>query len=437
MWIKKPTFPNEPELQDVWVNKPTCDILIKSFERFDCLERLIHSIKWYYPDMPIIIADDSREEVPEYITSIPNVKVIKLPYNIGLSAGRNALLKESKAEYVIKCDDDLIFNDETRIDKLIDILEKDKEVDIIGGIWRANGKKAIGWDGKIEIINKGIQFKPLTSKWKVIGNTPYRKTDLVINFFVARREKLPFWDERLKISREHLDYDLMLKEKKVNVYYTPSVIVGHLHKGNDFYKEKRFGGNKYWNDIFMKKWGLESSPSYSAQETEIRDINILKGIKPNIVVLGVGHSNTTITTKQLGVLGWNLRDADEEYAESVSVREMNDEILRTKFFDYDKALRIIEKFPQPWAIKDPRFAKGTLPYWRKVFEIYKPILLWVKKDRDKVRESYVKRGESPKKVDLYFENCERYYESWNYMKISIDEEQIQEAISLWKNTHCL
>jgi len=89
--------------------------------------------------------------------------------------------------------------------------------------------------------------------------------------------------------------------------------------------------------------------------------------RPHIVVLGIGHSNTSITSKQLFALGWNAGDADAEFVDSVSLRDINLQIAKTGEFSLREAREALAALPQPWAVKDPRFGKpcnsGCLP-WR-------------------------------------------------------------------------
>src|SRR6185437_9108184 len=79
--------------------------------------------------------------------------------------------------------------------------------------------------------------------------------------------------------------------------------------------------------------------------------------RPNVLVYGVGHSGTTILTRMLFALGWNSADADEQYAESVSIRDLNRRLLsdRGKEIDRSGLTAALSALPDPWALKDPRF----------------------------------------------------------------------------------
>ena len=47
--------------------------------------------------------------------------------------------------------------------------------------------------------------------------------------------------------------------------------------------------------------------------------------KPNIIVYGIGHSGTSIVSKMLHELGWNVGiDVDEYHFEDIPTRELNE-----------------------------------------------------------------------------------------------------------------
>jgi hypothetical protein len=64
-------------------------LLIKTYERPASLSLLIDSIRQFYSDIPILVADDSKN--PSFKTS-HNIQYYPLEYDLGLSASRNYLL---------------------------------------------------------------------------------------------------------------------------------------------------------------------------------------------------------------------------------------------------------------------------------------------------------------------------------------------------------
>jgi glycosyltransferase involved in cell wall biosynthesis len=91
-------------------------VLIKTFERPDCLRRLVASIRRFYPRIPILVVDDSREPldlVREGVT-----RYLHEPYN-SLSSGRNFGLRHVETPYVLVIDDDMVFGRKTDIGRML------------------------------------------------------------------------------------------------------------------------------------------------------------------------------------------------------------------------------------------------------------------------------------------------------------------------------
>ena len=87
--------------------------IIKTFERPKSVDRLIRSIRRHYPELKIMVGDDSFHPTPR-----SDVQYVRLPEDIGLSAGRNELLKRVETPFFLLLDDDLEFHRGTRIERL-------------------------------------------------------------------------------------------------------------------------------------------------------------------------------------------------------------------------------------------------------------------------------------------------------------------------------
>jgi glycosyltransferase involved in cell wall biosynthesis len=183
--------------QDLVNNNLT--VLIKTFERPALLKRLVVSIKRKYPHLPIIVVDDSRSP-----SQIEGIKTIVMPYDIGVSAGRNEGLLHVDTKYILILDDDFIFYRYTNLKSSMAIMEKYPQIDIMGG----------------EIIylplyykidySKGDNLHPTKSnatmpRGSFIGGLPVY--DKVPNFYIGKtdRIKLVGWDPNLK-RLDHADF---------------------------------------------------------------------------------------------------------------------------------------------------------------------------------------------------------------------------------------
>jgi glycosyltransferase involved in cell wall biosynthesis len=75
------------------------------------------------------VADDSRAPVRDLG---PGVDVIALPFNSGVAVGRNAALDEVRTEFVFVCDDDIVLTALTDLAVLMDYLDHNPQVDLVG-----------------------------------------------------------------------------------------------------------------------------------------------------------------------------------------------------------------------------------------------------------------------------------------------------------------
>lgn len=186
--------------------------VIKTFERPYKLRRLLKSIKRTFPDLKIIIVDDSKDTVK---SDDENIKVITLPFDSGVSAGRAAGLEEVKTPFVINLDDDFIFSRKTKIVKATKYLEKNLNVDLVAG--------------EVTYLPYYIQYNYKTHKLMDYSATPIHKKGTVIdglevfekcaNFFVARTDKLKSvgWDAGLK-RLDHADFFTRARGKLTTVF---------------------------------------------------------------------------------------------------------------------------------------------------------------------------------------------------------------------------
>lgn len=216
--------------------------IIKTFERQECVNDLIDSIKYYYPDLPIIVADDSRNPVPRQ-----DVEYYILPFDSGLSKGRNFLVSKVKTPYVLLLDDDFYFIKETKLEKLLQVLEN-SDLDIVGGRWimKTKGRfKIHSYEGKL-ILEDGVLRHIKESYGKAFGCDLF---DIIHNFFLARTDTLRryTWDEELKV-KEHEDFFFNHKGK-IKVALHPEVFVYHRKHRAKFYNEFR-----HREDIFTAKY---------------------------------------------------------------------------------------------------------------------------------------------------------------------------------------
>jgi hypothetical protein len=90
---------------------PELTALIKTFERPAVVRRLVSSIHRLYPELMIIVVDDSRTP-----SVIEGTETIAMPYDSGIGL-----------------DDDYVFSRQTRLNDALTLMERLPEIDIMGG----------------------------------------------------------------------------------------------------------------------------------------------------------------------------------------------------------------------------------------------------------------------------------------------------------------
>lgn len=159
-----------------------------------------------------------------------------------------------------------------------------------------------------------------------------------------------------------------------------------------------------------------------------------KSERPNVVFLTVGCSNSSVVTRMLEAMGWNLGDVRPVFAENNAVHQVNRRCAWKGWpFNADAARQALAGLPQPWVVKDPKFCE-TLKHWLPLFTPYRPLLLWVTKDMEYVKASYARRFPhefGPGYPEKRFRWCETYFDRWPWGKLRLDVDQIAAAVRLF------
>ena len=111
-------------------------IIIKTFERPKALKNLLLSINKAYSkeSIRILIADDSRTPFVLDFKTNHDIKIHTLPFDSGVSYGRNFLLDKIVTKYFITLDDDFVFCSKTRIEDFIKTLNEHENIDLAAGL---------------------------------------------------------------------------------------------------------------------------------------------------------------------------------------------------------------------------------------------------------------------------------------------------------------
>ena len=202
------TRPAAPSEHSELLNELT--IVIKTFERYKTLDRLLRSIKKYYPSVKIIVVDDNLHP-----KEISGVEKINMPYNSGVSAGRNAGLSDITTKYGLFLDDDFIFFKKTKLDDSLNLIDSDQRIDILGGKVIDLPLFTIHDYSKIGLYP--TESKPVAPIGSKISGLPVY--DKVPNFFICRTDRVRKvgWDNNLK-RLDHADFFTRARGVLLTVY---------------------------------------------------------------------------------------------------------------------------------------------------------------------------------------------------------------------------
>lgn len=185
-------------------------IATKTFLRYDRLRALIASIRRFYPTITVIIADDSDK--PERISG-PHVEHYLMPFGKGWFAGRNLAVSQVTTKYVLWVDDDFIFTARTRLERLVDVLER-TPLDLVGGAVREITGFATTYRQLLRVDpgapGRGNCFRQRRGfHHELLGFPGCVVTDGVVNFFLARTDKVREVGFDPRLSRvAHLEFFL-------------------------------------------------------------------------------------------------------------------------------------------------------------------------------------------------------------------------------------
>ncbi|XP_069544573.1 beta-1,4 N-acetylgalactosaminyltransferase 1a isoform X2 [Brachyistius frenatus] len=182
-------------------------IATKTFLRYDKLKDLIESIRKYYPTVTIVISDDN--EHPQAVTG-PHIEHYIMPFGKGWFAGRNLAVSQVITKYVLWVDDDFIFTSNTKLERMVDILEK-TTLDLVGGAVREVTGFTATFRHTISVEEGGGEGECLHIRLgyhHVIKGFPNCVgADAVINFFMGRTDKLLQVGFDPRLSRHgHLEF---------------------------------------------------------------------------------------------------------------------------------------------------------------------------------------------------------------------------------------
>ena len=224
--VKSNSFQQKPQQLKirVYVVSNLVTIIVKTMGRMEKVFNTLETARRYYPTISIIVSDDA-DNLKQTEGMYRGFYYLPMPYDVGLSAGRNQMVDRVRTEYFLTLDDDFLFDETSRIDYLLHALEESK-FDVAAAKNPIDEEK-FGFDycGIMTVKDRALYLSE--GEYQEIHGCQH--VDFVPNIFVGRTEtfhKKIRWDEALKLG-EHEDFFLRGKHAGIKVLTCPAV--GFIH----------------------------------------------------------------------------------------------------------------------------------------------------------------------------------------------------------------
>lgn len=181
---------------------------LTSFLRFGFLRNAIKDINYNYPECEVLTVDDSDGGIGQAVDKLTTT-VVSMPFDSGIGAKRNEMVRRAKTQYLLMGTDDFLFDQQSRhgVELMAQALENNPGVDVACGRFNNNH-----YEGHIRHVpGEYIKEIPLDINSPRWGDNPecYR-VDLTANYFLARTDRIAPWNEEMKIGGEHIMWFLRM-----------------------------------------------------------------------------------------------------------------------------------------------------------------------------------------------------------------------------------
>ena len=223
---------------------PRLSIVIVNFNGRGHLEGCLGSLTAHPPDTPaeIVVVDNaSTDASADAVSAFPSVRLVRLPANVGFSAGNNVGIRATRGALVLLLNNDTIVP-AGALDRLVGRLEADPSAAVAG-------PRLIDGRGEPE-LSFGSMISPLGELRQKIVTALYARDVGIVTSWVrraTRREQYVDWvsgacllvrrevaeqvallDERFFLYTEDVDFCASVRAAGWKVLFTPAADVVHL-----------------------------------------------------------------------------------------------------------------------------------------------------------------------------------------------------------------
>lgn len=212
-------------------------VVVKTFDRPQCLARLLQSIRACYPRLQVHIVDDGTTPAEEICARDPYVTYTYLDVDVGVGASRNYALEQVKTPFVLKVDDDFVFGRHTDLGGALERLVWHRFDTLSGAtLWEKAGHDRTLVKQERLLLRRYYGLMQLEGTKAVLraGHHCIRgdclQVDIAPDFFLARTNVLARhrWDPEIKICGAHMDFFWRAKQAELCVGYWEGLQVLHV-----------------------------------------------------------------------------------------------------------------------------------------------------------------------------------------------------------------
>ncbi len=245
-------------------------ILHSTFTRWEQAMRTIHSFRDDFKIYFSYTGELDFEKIKEMdALNKSGHEAYYLGWDTSPAITRNFLIDRVKEPYILKVDDDFLWNEDIFLNKTICLLNKNKKLGLIGfSVYSHKYKSQFIYN--VEFKKDVIKLNKPKNEFQQFKELKYQYVDITPDCWIAKREIFPEcnYDERYHVSQGlHTDFFMHIKYNTGwNVAYTPgNEIYTFKHEQErdkySFYNKKRFrslGTPEQGKDlIFLPKWGAK------------------------------------------------------------------------------------------------------------------------------------------------------------------------------------
>lgn len=258
------------------VGEKRISFIATTVDRYDAIQSLSLSIRARYGMAVDIVLGIQAAELPDgfqHFADAVGARLVRLDYDIGLSAARNRMVELLDTEYFVLCDDDFVIDDQFSLGNALRLMDEDPAVAGVGGYYRD-----VIYDPAMRLkstMDRHFTFQAFyEEKTGTLVRAPFYHlpfhecydqerhalaADILQNIALFRTKDFGVerlhWDERMKITGEHLDFYVKnLREDKRLFLYDPGFSVLHNRVQNFAYRAKRARTDGI--NLFFEKWNV-------------------------------------------------------------------------------------------------------------------------------------------------------------------------------------